>query len=94
MATTTPTYTEHHHRAPSGDQRENAVPCRTCRRMTWNLCAQCGEHCEHAVLVGVFDSMPTVRDEEGRSLPDAVRCRCGVMTWNVDRVCNGCQEGR
>lgn len=33
--------------APSGDSRENAVPCGICKRSTWNLCALCDAHCAH-----------------------------------------------
>lgn len=34
--------------APSGDQRERAVPCAVCRRATFNICACCNTHCTHA----------------------------------------------
>lgn len=86
-----------HRYSPLGDSREQAVPCRNCRAGTWNICGYCNTDCPCEPGVSgasgiVFDGMPTVRDDSGRSLGEAVRCWCGVMTWNVNWLCNGCQE--
>lgn len=37
--------TDNHLYSPAGDSRERPVPCGTCGRATFNVCADCGRHC-------------------------------------------------
>jgi hypothetical protein len=37
-----------HPAAPSGDHRERAVKCASCRNETWNICGACNAHCGHS----------------------------------------------
>lgn len=46
-----------HLRTPLGDSRHQSVPCAgPCRRMTWNVCGRCDEHCPHDAPSAVVTS--------------------------------------
>jgi hypothetical protein len=74
-----------HLHSPLGDKRERAVACRVCRRSTWNICAQCGNHCD-CPEVDALASMDAAVDALVGVVNDTLTEVEETVTLDVDRA--------